>query len=131
MKFPNRPRLQFQKILKASGWKYIGPGRHREVWHRGNYVIKIPLCMNGLSDNFHERSVWSKHRDHGYIKYASCRMVGNFLLLMEYARFVGPDSDETGYFTYSKSPEWGYSIDCGQIGYNKRGRIVAYDYGLT
>ena len=129
--FPSQPRWQFGYALETSGWKSLGQGRHRAVWHRGNCVIKVPLNMSGLSDNTYERSQWSRYRDRGYIKYASCRMIGNFLLLMEYAKFVGPISDGDGYIPYEKVPEWAYSVDCWQVGYNKKLEIVAYDYGLT
>jgi hypothetical protein len=132
MKFPNRPRLQFQKILKATGWKYIGLGRHREVWHRGNYVLKIPLSLKGLEDNWRERHTWKIYQNIDFeIKYAACRLYGNFLLIMEYAQFVGPLSDDSGFISFKTGPEWMYRIDCCQVGYNRHGQIVAYDYGIN
>jgi hypothetical protein len=49
---------------------------------------------------------------------------------MEYARYILPGkTDETGYVPYSMAPSWAGEVDCGQVGYNKTGRLVAYDYG--
>ena len=49
---------------------------------------------------------------------------------MEYARYVGPGTSKDGHLPYSFGPRWMAYIDCGQAGYNRQGRVVAYDYGL-
>lgn len=55
---------------------------------------------------------------------------------MEYAAYPGPHSipDMIGaqwdYIPYQYQPEWCGAIDCRQVGYNIRGEIVAYDYGI-
>lgn len=28
------------------------------------------------------------------------------------------------------APDWTYSVDCGQVGFTRRGRLVAFDYGV-
>lgn len=115
------------------GYILLGEGRNRQVWRRGNYVIKFPLNTYGVDDNCHEASTYQESlRRPMYCKYARCRLVLPLgtVLVMEYARYVGPKSDETGYITLPDCPEWAYSIDCWQVGYNRRGEIVAYDYGI-
>lgn len=111
-------------------WEYVGTGRHRQVWRRGDYVIKVPMSERGVHDNWHERRMWLKYRKSDYIPYASCRLIGNFFLLMEYAHNIGPLSDERGHIPFNKLPEWASYVDSQQVGYNRHGQIVAYDYGV-
>lgn len=110
-------------------WEYIGEGRNRAVYRHGNYVVKVPLNVYGVGDNYHEYHVFRHPERYDYCSYARCRLMGQ-LLIMQYARFVGPLSDETGYIPYANAPKWADTIDCNQIGYNRFGQIVAYDYGL-
>lgn len=109
---------------------YIGSGRNRAVFRHGNYVVKIPLNTDGIDDNYYERGIWTqpKYRDIR-LRYARCRLFGT-ILIMQFARFTGPVSDDTGYIAMQDCPSWAYSIDCCQVGYNRFGNIVAYDYGI-
>lgn len=115
----------------AKTWEFIGQSRHRAVWRHGNYVIKVPVCEEGVHDNLHEAHVWQirDHKRYSWAKYARCRLIG-VILVMEYARYPGPLSEESGHIPFKKCPEWAYFIDCQQVGYNRRGEIVAYDYGI-
>ena len=100
------------------------------VFRHGDFVIKVPLNEEGLHDNWRERSVWLRYgKTRGYIKYARCRLWGP-LLVMEYAKYPGPGTEEDGYLPLKNCPEWAYAVDCWQVGYNKSGEIVAYDYGF-
>lgn len=109
----------------------IGQGRHRQVWRRNNsnYVIKVPTCIRGIHDNYTEAETYKRSlKEDMYCRYAKCRLVGS-LLIMEYAKHIGPTSDENGYIAWNDSPQWAGAVDCNQVGYNSRGQIVAYDYG--
>lgn len=111
----------------------LGEGRNRQVWRRGNYVVKVPLNEYGIGDNYHEADTYRRSlREKMPCKYARCRLVGpnSTLLVMEYTKYVGPLSDQDGYIVYENCPTWAYSLDCWQVGYNRAGEIVAYDYGL-
>lgn len=113
-------------------WKFLAQGRNRSVYRRDNYVVKVPLSDYGLSDNWHEAQLfrkWGQDPDKTFIPYARCRMVG-VLLVMEYARYRGPLSDETGYIPHENLPNWASYVDCQQVGYNRAGKLVAYDFGL-
>jgi hypothetical protein len=115
--------------INMKAFEYLGSGRHRAVWRHGKYVIKIPINENGIYDNWHERDTWKQYGESGgCFKYARCRLLGN-ILIMEYASYPGPLSDENGYIPLQNCPEWAYSLDCHQVGYNQKGAIVAYDYG--
>ncbi len=111
----------------------IGEGRNRQVFRHGNYVYKFPLNEYGVHDNNHEAHTYRESlRRPMYCKYARCKLVLPWatVLVMEYARYPGPLSDAEGYIGFDKCPEWAYSIDCCQVGYDRRGQIVAYDYGI-
>lgn len=117
------------------GWEYVSSGRNRAVYRRGNYVVKVPLNEEGIHDNHHERNTFLGFRmnpsfiDHpDCIQYARCRLLGD-LLVMQYAMFVGPGTSSKGYLPYSFGPSWMAFVDCGQAGYNRFGKVVAYDYG--
>lgn len=110
---------------------FIGDGRNRSVYRHGNYVIKFPMNEEGIFDNHHEAKVYRKslHKEMTYCKYARCRLLGS-ILVMEYARYPGPHADkDDGYIRQKYCPDWACAIDCNQVGYNRKGEIVAYDYG--
>lgn len=106
-------------------WTYLGEGRNRAVYQRGSYVVKVPLREEGIADNYHEARVYKERRTQqaeGSIQYARCRLLGD-LLVMEYAMYPGPGTDETGYLSYENGPDWMAYVDCGQVGYNRRGQV--------
>lgn len=96
--------------------EFIGEGRNRRVYKHKGYVVKIPINEYGLADNEFEAQTFKKW--HKEFPYARCRMVG-VCLVMEYVEH-----------TFEKKlPEWTMSVDCGQVGYNRDGKLLAYDYG--
>jgi hypothetical protein len=102
-------------------FEYLGSGRHRAVYRHGNYVIKIPLSDYGISDNYYEATIYKEYGyDKGYIPYARCRLLGT-ILIMEYLEPVK---------SFDNLPEWTMAVDCTQVGYNRHGKLLAYDYGL-
>lgn len=126
-----RPGDPFEKAIKEALSKYfglygnpIGVGRNRCVFRDGDNVVKVPLNEYGVTDNEHEACYGESYLK-GYLKYARCHRVdepsGLPIVIMEY---VKPAS-------YKKSmPDWVSYVDCQQVGYNKDGELVAYDYGL-
>lgn len=104
-------------------------GRHRAVFDLGSWVVKIPTCDNGYADNDWEGSITSqsKRRD---IQYAETRMVyyRNIpIVFME--KIIDASFDEIRK-RLKKVPDWVYSVDCQQVGFNKHGELKAYDYGI-
>jgi hypothetical protein len=97
--------------FKSEDW--VGAGRHRAVFQRGRVVVKVPLSQAGIQDNQLEARRW-RERAHPHL--ARCRLAGP-LLVMERVS------------TRSQNPpEWADTIDCSQVGLNRKGRWVAYDY---
>lgn len=107
-------------------FQLIGEGRNRLVYRRGNFVVKVPKNNCGVLDNHREYHIFSSTTD-GWLfglRYARCRLMKpNYcLLVMEY---VIPYQEPL-----DKLPLWTYSVDCAQVGYNRKGHLVAYDYGI-
>lgn len=109
-------------------------GRNRNVFKMpGGYVVKLPSGMNGIADNDWEGSVSNSEEgtgfDVGYVQYARTRMCYYKdipIVFMEYVEYLNKEKIVK---RFGKEPEWCYSVDCGQVGINKRGRLVAFDYG--
>ena len=105
----------------GSKFKLIGTGSKRKVYLSdcGTFVIKIPHIDIGYKENKEEVEIYLKNPDGNY---AQCWLMEDGNLRMEYVKPV--------YFTNNENiPEWVYTIAEAQVGYNKSGKLVAYDYG--
>lgn len=104
-------------INSFCGKPAVGYGRHRITFRLNEkWVVKIPIHELGYSDNKYEYFKYTTNRESIYAK---CRMI-NGVLIMEHVRPA---------VSYANLPDWVYDIDSLQVGYNKNGRLVAYDYG--
>lgn len=84
----------------------------------GKYVLKIPRNECGIADNLHESCV------SGIYHNARCRTInlfGTTCLVMEYLKPAGYEDD---------LPDWTGFVDCCQVGYNRNGKLLAYDFGI-
>lgn len=109
-------------VKKYKGRKWLGFGRTRAVFRERGYVVKVPMNDSGVADNHHEAYLFQRYgKKDSFIPYARCRMVG-MLLVMEYVEHVGWRKTD---------PNWTGYVDCGQVGLNAKGQLLAYDFGLT
>ena len=111
----------------------LGSGRHRFCF-TGNddqYIIKVPKSYDGIIDNGIEAKTYRDYADKvlrneydmSRPHYAFCyieKLWSVDLLIME--RLIYPKREDA-------LPEWTDFIDCMQVGYNKQGKLLAYDYG--
>lgn len=100
-------------------FKYLGSGRNRTTYllPSGKYVLKIPRNEAGVFDNADEEAL-SLYKTH-----ARCRTIklfGTLCLVMEYVEQASLDKE---------LPTWCDFVDCRQVGYNRKGKLLAYDYG--
>lgn len=128
----------FQRTLEKLDARYapraieILEGRNRRVYVMRNYVVKVPRNGDGIADNDWEGSVSNceQYPQSDYqVQYARTRMfvVSDVpIVLME--RVTEATSKEI-VLRLRREPQWTWSVDGGQVGFNKRGRLVAYDYG--
>lgn len=111
------------RLAQAKYGDPIGQGRHRVVFRDGDHVLKVPYRASGIDANFYEGRTQSNNP---HEPRASCslddQLAGQLkspcVLRMEYVEHVG----------CSPRPDWTWSVDCGQVGRNKDGKVVAYDW---
>ena len=107
-------------ILTKLERKYGRPscGNSRATFITKHCVFKFPLNFKGLRDN----SVEGKQPNDDYAQYAKCRllMLGDFNCVVQ-EKLTMPKS-------LAGLPVWMLSIDCGQVGYDVKGRLKAYDF---
>lgn len=110
----------------------ISIGRNRCTFIFRTYVVKLPRSYSGLSDNDWESSISNiDELDTDEIQYARTRLaqVGDIpVLFMERVEYADWD---TLRYMYGNSPAWVNCVDCGQVGFNRAGRLVAFDYGYN
>lgn len=112
-------------------FRYLGVGRNRAtfVTGRGRYVIKVPITVEGMNDNYREAQLYdlySEDPEAYYGAYGRARLhhimpAGIPVLFMEY---LDPTT-----LSYDELPNWVKTIDSGQVGWDREGRLKAYDYG--
>lgn len=115
--------LEFKQAIENVGFQFLDRGSFREVYDRGNVVIKIPQNTDGLLDNHVEARAYRKYRNgptREGIYVVPCRLLPNGCLMMPKVERYVPDS---------LWPKWAEIIDGAQIGMHK-GRVVAYDCAL-
>lgn len=105
------------------GLKHLGTGRHRTTYRLNETTVwKFPLSADGCFDNLREAKVYQDTNGvDGEFRYAACSvfpLCGLAILEMEY---VEPKWS-------TRLPKWTGWIDCQQVGYNRNGILVAYDY---
>lgn len=102
-------------------------GRNRGVFLFNTYVVKLPITEFGVADNDWEGSI-SDGPD-PYVHHARTRMAyhnGIPILFMERVQYA---TIAKMVKLYGTEPDWVSSVDCGQVGWNGRGKLVAFDYG--
>lgn len=104
--------------------KYGEPecGRNRAVFLSKNYVLKFPLNDGGVGDNDWEGSVSADHLAVG----RWIQIDGFVCVMQERLTHIPPEE-----FSYDNLPDWVGFIDGGQVGYDRQGRLKAYDFGLN
>lgn len=109
----------------------VHEGRTRNVFDMGKYVVKIPRNSDGIVDNDWEGSVSDGDDPNpNDVQLARTRLAywkGIPVVFMEKVSYPSDDEikQRLGFL-----PDWTASVDCGQVGFNAKGRLVAYDYGL-
>jgi hypothetical protein len=118
-------------VLKLinSGAEWVGTGTSRIVFSYpgSNTVIKVPFSEEGQAASLNEAEALQNFQKFPHIctPIADCQIVdftssiGMKLLVME----------QLHEFPVMRTglPDWVASVDCGQVGYNSKKRLVAYD----
>jgi len=114
-----------KNLLKKYGRYELG--RNRIVFFGKNHVLKFPTCSTGMLDNDWEGSVCvadEKGSENDIWPITRWLEIGEFICCM--MQKVEP----VMFVDYSTMPDWVGSIDGGQVGWTRKGKLVAYDFGL-
>lgn len=102
--------------------KHLGKGRHRITYllPSGLNVLKVPINEAGRHANLCESTLF--HFKRAPYPVARCAMLhGTGFLIMEYVEPVYRSQ-------LTVVPAWADLVDCFQVGFTRKGKLVAYDY---
>jgi hypothetical protein len=110
----------------------IYEGRNRRVFVFKGYVVKVPMNEGGMTDNDWEGSVSNGPRPlrEWSVVYPKTRLVWHDDVPILFMERVIPVTSKRIRARLKKVPRWVGCVDCGQVGFTKDGRLVAYDYGV-
>ena len=104
-------------------------GRNRNTFDMGRYVVKVPKCLDGFADNDWEGSVSNANDDRAVVRYARTRLAYLEEVPIVFMERVNPATGAEIISKLGYEPDWTMCVDCGQVGFARDGRLVAYDYG--
>lgn len=116
------------KQIKLYTQKYGKPwvGRTRAVFDRGDgYVIKVPMNGEGYASNGREVNCYQM--EDPYTPVAECWHQDDYSITPKGVPTLIMEKVEHCRADYRDMPDWVMSVDGGQVGYNKKGELVAYD----
>ena len=100
----------------------VSSGRNRTVFESKYHVIKVPRCCDGIVDNDWEGSVSHKY-------YAKSRLVYISGIPIVFAEKISEISSKD-VLRISEYFDWVRGVDSMQVGYTRKGKLVAFDYGI-
>lgn len=72
-----------------------------------------------------EEQKFKKFKKSNNNKYAKCRLIH-----IDNIPVIGMEFLDLSIVDKSKLPEWVFSVDSFQVGYDKNGKLKIYDYGM-
>ncbi len=109
-------------------------GRNRITFMFPTYVVKLPWCGEGFGDNDWEGSVSNipdAPANDWQVQYARTRMHYEGEVPVVFMERVQPLTLAQIVELFGREPEWVGCVDCGQVGINRAGKLVAFDYGIN
>jgi|GEM_PF-2341908 len=115
------PQERYDRARQLAEELYGSPlavSRHRVVFRDGDEVVKVPTRESGVAacdcELTQQGELLAKTRPDRELS----KETGLPIVRMEHVEHVG----------WSDELDWTWSIDCGQVGRTKDGRLVAYDW---
>jgi len=131
----NHIRHSLKTRLEKFGFCYLGEGRHRCVFLApcATKVYKFPIGRSGISANHREANNWRRklkdEADLVRFEFARCKLLGDTdILIQEYLYDVRFHHWKQQLRDDPELPRWALQWECAQIGQNKHGEWVLYDY---
>jgi hypothetical protein len=115
--------------LEQLGYKFLASGIRRSTWAKNDkFVLKVPHNDAGLYHNTSEASRYNKFGKFGDFPLAACHIIHIYDIPLVKMEMIKPLL-WTDYREFKKTNGWVDFVDCGQVGYDDQGNVVAYDYG--
>lgn len=128
------PKLEDLHLKYAQKAKGIFSGRNRNTFVLNDrLVVKLPRNFDGFTDNDWEGSVSNTVEscdNPDYVQYPKTKLVYVQEIPVVFMQYVLPLTSKEIINLFLVEPDWVASVDCGQVGITRFGRLVAYDYGL-
>nr|DAF93523.1 MAG TPA: hypothetical protein [Myoviridae sp. ctshb19] len=112
---------QAMQVLARKYGRPMDSGRNRIVFSTGRFVLKFPRSLNGEADNNHEGCVQGPTK----ARSRCIEFMGFACVMQERLQRIYQDVKRP-----KELPKWTDSVDCMQVGYDRQGRLKAYDYGI-
>lgn len=113
----------------------VAGGRNRNTFLMpGNYVVKLPKSWEGYGDNDWEGSISNAEENLNspyHVQYPKTRLLYVEDIPILFMEKVKPIYEKELIDLFEEIPDWVHCVDCGQVGITKKGRLVAFDYGLN
>lgn len=130
----NIPELTTLHLKYASKAYQVYSGRNRNTFILSDrIVVKLPRNFDGFTDNDWEGSISNSTESFNhpeYIQYPKTKLVFVDEVPIVFMQRVTPLQSSEIIQLFGLEPDWTFSVDCGQVGITRQGRLVAYDYGL-
>lgn len=112
----------------------IFTGRNRVTFVvNDKIVVKLPRNAAGCADNDWEGSVSNTSEslnDPFWTQYPRTRLAFFKEIPIVFMEKIQPLTTSQIVDLFGQEPDWVAGVDCGQVGINRFGRLVAYDYGV-
>lgn len=109
-------------------------GRNRNTFVLNDrLVVKLPRGADGCMDNDWEGSVSNSPESidqDDYVQYPHTKLVFVEDIPVVFMQKIQPLTSRAIKEKFGYEPDWVFSVDCGQVGTTRFGRLVAYDYGV-
>lgn len=111
-----------------AGYEFKGCGRHRTCYAKpkSKYVLKIPRNLAGFEANRAEVAFYENRKQFtdSQDRMARCRLV----MIHDIPCVVMEKINRDLGYGPNPWPNWVYTVDCQQVGFDRKGRLVAYDF---
>lgn len=141
-KLTNLQEILIIESIKNKKLKFINNGSSRAVYKLNNdYIVKIALEKEGILQNNFEIESYEKYGYTGL--FAEIQAYGQYIVIMEYVEIDNENLDMMADEYFEELDQLyeevynaiggliGESGDNYQIGINKKGDVVIYDYGFN
>ncbi len=116
--------------------KWAGDGNYKNRVEAARYAIQTGMDQVAAVERFGADAVAKATTRYKDVPIAECHLLEDGVLMMERVRSINNLNSQDGAEQLTRAeleslgyrrPAWAGNVDCEQIGYNRKGELVAYD----